>query len=167
MYVLGVAEPARDPAGDLALLVEACASELRARTLEAVRRVAGEQVRASDGYVFQHLTAGPRSISELAVSSGVTQQAMSKQVADLERRGLVERQRNPDDARVSWIRLSARGNQAVDAARTARRELFEEAEDAVGAAAMDHLMQNLGLLSDHLGALDSLLERRLRPDSEL
>lgn len=159
-------EPA-DPRQDLVLLVEACGAVLRQRTLQAVREVAGEQVRAADGYVFQHLTGGPRSISELASNSGVTQQAMSKQVADLERRGLVERDRNPDDARVAWIRLSALGEEAVGAARSARAELLGEVRRGLGEPGFDRLIEDLEALADHLGAIEFMLERRMRPDSEL
>lgn len=49
--------------------------------------------------VFQHVLAGPLSISALAERMGVAQQAASKAVADLERRGLLRRAPDPAEAR--------------------------------------------------------------------
>ena len=55
--------------------------------------------RSADGVVVQHLVDGPRSITDLAARMGVTQQAASKSVADLEARGYVARRIDPEDRR--------------------------------------------------------------------
>ena len=54
-----------------------------------------DDLRFADGFVFQHLVAGPVTIGALAERLDVTQQAASKSVADLERRGYVERAAGP------------------------------------------------------------------------
>ena len=61
---------------------------------EVQRRIAADgmgDVRFADGFVFQHLVPGPLAIGALADRMAVTQQAASKAVADLERRGYVQR----------------------------------------------------------------------------
>ena len=63
---------------------------------ELQRRLAADgfaDVRFADGFVFQHLVEDPVTIGALADRLAVTQQAVSKSVADLERRGYVERRR--------------------------------------------------------------------------
>src|SRR5512144_1876855 len=122
-----------DVADDLVLLVQACSAALGDRVLQRVRAEAGPAVRFNDGYVFQHLVAGPVSITELATRLGVSQQAASKQVADLEARQLVIRRPDPADGRVKSVALSRRGWQAVEAARGARRELQDELGRVLGA----------------------------------
>ena len=61
---------------------------------EVQRRIAADgmdDLRFADGVVFQHLVPGPLAIGALGERMGVSQQAASKAVADLERRGYVER----------------------------------------------------------------------------
>ena len=67
---------------DLVLLLEACTARVDVEVLQAVRAAAGS-VRHADGYVFQHLLDGPITPTELARRLGVSQQAASKQVADM------------------------------------------------------------------------------------
>ena len=74
---------------------------------EVQRRIAADgmdDLRFADGVVFQHLVPGPLAIGELGERMGVSQQAASKAVADLERRGYVERVAGPDDGRVGTSR---------------------------------------------------------------
>ena len=59
---------------------------------EVQRRLATDgfdDLRFADGFVFQHLVAGPVTVGVLAERLGVTQQAASKSAADLARRGYV------------------------------------------------------------------------------
>jgi DNA-binding MarR family transcriptional regulator len=53
--------------------------------------------------------SGPRRITDLAVTEGVTQPSMTTLVNGLERSGLVERQGDPTDRRVALVALSANG----------------------------------------------------------
>jgi DNA-binding MarR family transcriptional regulator len=62
-------------------------------------------LRFTDGFVFQQLVGGPVTIGALAEPLGVSQQAASKSVADLERRGYVARSRDPGDARALRVAL--------------------------------------------------------------
>lgn len=91
-----------------------------ATTDEVQRRLAGQgfgDLRFNDGVVIQHVLAAPLSITALAERMGVTQQAASKAVADLERRGLLRREPDPDDARTKLLHLTEHAKHAVEATR--------------------------------------------------
>src|SRR5688500_13645873 len=99
---------------------------------EVQRRIAADgmdDLRFADGVVFQHLVPGPLPIGALSERLGVSQQAASKAVADLERRGYVERAADPGDARVRRVSLSARGRAAIEAGRRHRAALESELAD--------------------------------------
>src|SRR5262245_11982961 len=73
---------------------------------EVQRRIAEDgmgDLRFADGVVFQHLVGGALAIGALGDRMGVTQQAASKAVADLQRRGYVERVAGADDGRVRHV----------------------------------------------------------------
>jgi DNA-binding MarR family transcriptional regulator len=85
-----------------------------------------EDVREGHGCVFGFidLEHGSR-LTDLADRSGLTKQAVGEAVAELERKGYLERVPDPEDGRAKIIKLTPRG---VDAALTGRR-LFKEIED--------------------------------------
>lgn len=154
------------PELDVVLLLQACNAALGDRVLERSRERAGPQVRFNDGYVFQHLVPGPLPVGELAQRQGVSQQATSQQVADLERRGLVRRRADPTDARRRLVELSPRGRRAVEGAREARAEIVAELTGVLGERRMAALVAGLGAVSDHTGALARLASRSLRPEAD-
>ncbi|MEO1057027.1 MAG: MarR family transcriptional regulator [Actinomycetota bacterium] len=149
---------------DVVLLLEACASRLGDDVLARVRSECGDDIRYRDGYVFQHLLTGPKTISELANRLGVTQQAMSKQVGDLLRRDLVVKHRDPADGRAWLVSLGERGHAVIDAGRRARSSIAQQLVDALGADSMQRLVEDLLLLSEETGAMEHLMSRRLRPE---
>lgn len=123
-------------------------------------------MRFNDGYVFQHLVPGPISITVLATRLGVTQQAASKQVADLEGRGLVVRRADPGDGRAKLVELSRRGWRAVETGRVARRELHDEIVEMLGPRRANAAITALRQISDRTGAIEHMANRRLRPESD-
>src|SRR5690349_6751181 len=93
---------------DLVLWVTLLAEVLNAETLAALR-VEHPEVRYSHGFLFQQLVEGPRPVGEVASNLGVTSQAVSKMVRELEALGYVTRVPDPDDARVRRVGLTSRG----------------------------------------------------------
>jgi DNA-binding MarR family transcriptional regulator len=88
-----------------------------------------EDVREGHGCVFGFIDFEQGSrLTELADRSGLTKQAVGEAVAELERKGYLERVPDPQDGRAKIIRLTPRG---VEAALTGRR-LFKEIEDEWG-----------------------------------
>ena len=90
---------------------------------------------------------------------------VSKQVRDLERRGLVSSTPDRDDGRVRRVHLAPRGQRAVKASRVARAELNSEIAESLGPTRRAGVMRALGALSDRYGAVDVMARRRLRPES--
>jgi DNA-binding MarR family transcriptional regulator len=121
-----------------------------------------EGLRDSHGFIVQHLLRAPQSISELAALLGITQQAVSKSVAELARNGYLQNVRS-DDARVRKLRLSPRGRAAVQAARACRRELDAELSATAGETAYAHAKQVLLAALERLDALEPIRQRKVRP----
>jgi DNA-binding MarR family transcriptional regulator len=104
------------------------------RRIEA-RGFAG--LRFGHGFVVQRLVEGAQPVGVLARDLGVTQQAVSKTVTELERLGYAERRPGPGDGRVRLVGLTARGREAVEAARAARAQVVAELRDRLGARRVD------------------------------
>jgi DNA-binding MarR family transcriptional regulator len=119
-------------------------------------------VRFSDGLVFQHLVDGPVTIGALAARLGVTQQAASKSVADLERRGYVERTADPDDARARLVSLTARGEAVIRAGRDQRAAVTGELAERLGPRRGEAARRLLLDVVADLGAEEAVRGRRVR-----
>jgi DNA-binding MarR family transcriptional regulator len=133
---------------------------------EIQRRIAADgmaDLRFADGVLFQHLVAGPRTIGSLAERLGVTQQAASKAVADLERRGYVRREPDPDDRRVRRVALTARGKAAIEAGRRHRAALEAELAERLGPRRVESARRTLVDALEALGGADAVRCRRVRP----
>lgn len=134
---------------------------------ETVRRRMAEdgfpEVRFNDGVVIQHLVAEPLSITALARRMGVTQQAASKTVADMSRRGLLTRTRSAADARVAVLELTDHARAAVEAARAHRARLDAALTEELGAARVAQTRAALTAILTRLDADQAIRSRRVRP----
>jgi DNA-binding MarR family transcriptional regulator len=133
---------------------------------EIQRRLAAdgfEDARFADGVVFQHLVSGPVTISTLAERLGVTQQAASKSVVDLEKRGYLSREPDPADARARQVVLTARGDAVIAAARKHRSALDAELRQALGDHRVEAARRLLVDVISRLGASPALRARAVRP----
>lgn len=72
-------------------------------------------------------------IVDLAQANGLTKQAMSQIVAEIEKQGYIVKQEDPDDGRAKKIALTARGKQLIQDSMHAYDELEAEYEALVGA----------------------------------
>lgn len=117
------------PENDVASLVSAVAEAVDAAVLQALE---GSGLRRAHGYVVQRLLVAPSTASEIAAELGVSQQAVSKLVAEMLELGHVEPARDDADRRRRPVRLSAAGRQAVGAARAARAGVEARLREAVG-----------------------------------
>jgi len=137
-----------------------------AMTDEVQRRLAGRgfgDLRFNDGVVIQHVLAAPLSITALAERMGVTQQAASKAVADLERRGLLRRDPDPADARTKLLHLTDHALAAVEATRVLRQELQQELVTEYGAGRVEDARTLLAAVIGRYGGGDAIRARRVRP----
>jgi DNA-binding MarR family transcriptional regulator len=133
---------------------------------EVQRRIAADgmdDLRFADGVVFQHLVAGPRHIGSLAERLGVTQQAASKAVVDLERRGYVRREADPDDGRARRAALTDRGEAAIDAGRRHRAAVEAELAERLGPRRVEEARHTLVDVLEAFGGGAAVRGRRVRP----
>jgi len=83
-------------------------------------------VRLAHSALFAHIEPEGTRSSELAEQAGMTKQGMGQLVADLEKKGYVERVEDPVDRRAKLVRLTKKGRRHVRDAR----EIIGEIEEA-------------------------------------
>ena len=120
-------------------------------------------LRFTHGFLVQHLVEEGRPVGELARLMGVTQQAVSKTVRELEGLGYVERRAADSDARVRVVTLTKRGGAALETARNQRRNLIEELRAELGEDRVDAATTLLRDVLRAQRALPDIRRRRLRP----
>ena len=113
-------QPAR--LADLATRLNSVSIHLvrRARTADAELGVPPGQLSALSVLVF----GGDRTIAELAEAEQVTSPTMTRIVDGLERAGLAERRRHPQDARAVLVRASRQGRRVMERGRQRRIDLI-------------------------------------------
>jgi DNA-binding MarR family transcriptional regulator len=94
---------------------------------------------------------------------GVTQQAVSKTVRELEGLGYVERRAAATDARVRVVTLTKRGRSALETARTERTNLIDELRAELGEARVEAATALLRDVLRAQRALPDIRRRRVRP----
>lgn len=146
---------------DLGYLALFAGQAVNAKVAAQLRRGGQPKVRESHGYLVQHLVEAPRSIGELAKRMAVTQQAVSKSVAELKRLGVVDVGRG-SDARVREVALSTRGRAMLEHTRELRGRLHRELEKKLGAKRVAEARAVLAQLLDLLDAAETVLQRRVR-----
>jgi len=98
--------------------------------LAATRSISGEGVEwAAYGLLFQLVNDGPRRSSALAEAACVDPSTVSRQVAQLVKAGLVERQSDPEDGRASLLVATEKGRAAYAAKQEHRARMFEHVLD--------------------------------------
>jgi DNA-binding MarR family transcriptional regulator len=128
-----------------------------------LHRAGFEGLRFSHSFLIQHLVADARTVGELAQLMGVTQQAVSKTVGELESLGYLERRAPATDARVRLVTLTQRGRRALESARDARAEVVGELRRKLGARRVDTATSVLREVLRAQGALPDIRRRRVRP----
>lgn len=146
--------------GTLALFVGNTLAEV---SLAELRAQGHPHVRVSHGYVFQHLVERARTIGELAERLGVSQQAASKSVAELEGLGYVEREPDVEDARIHRVKLSKRGWAVIEAGRALRVKIARKLEARLGKARLEATRATLAeILETFDGAMSGAAAVRAR-----
>jgi DNA-binding MarR family transcriptional regulator len=152
-----------DPTADIGLLTLAVGGGITARMREQLAAAGFDDVRDAHGYVVQGLLAGDTTVTALAARLGVSAQAVSKSVTELERAGYVRRGHDPDDGRARPLQLTGRGQELVDASRRARQSVARDLARWLGTRDQAELVRLLQHAAEHYGGLDALASRRLRP----
>ncbi|MEM1349791.1 MAG: MarR family winged helix-turn-helix transcriptional regulator [Myxococcota bacterium] len=108
------------------------------------------EYRIGDNQVLVHLELAGNRITDLAERAGVTKQAISKVVLDLEQRGVVERTQDPEDGRAKIVRLTAAGETMMMDAFDVVFALDAELTEIIGAERMDIVREALTELLEEL-----------------
>jgi DNA-binding MarR family transcriptional regulator len=99
----------------------------------AVIRAGYSEINPGHHIVLRNLGENGARPSELAAAAGVTRQAITKVVDDLERRGVVRREPDPDDGRGVIVRYTDRGLEGLAVARRTMEALEGDFADRIGA----------------------------------
>ena len=149
---------------DLPTLVALAGAATNEHLLARLREQGYTGVRTSYGYVIQNLIDQTPTVGELAVRLGVTQQAASKSVVEMEALGLVSRIPDNADSRVRRVILTGHGQALLDAGRAARAEL--ERAVAADLGDLSEAKRVLVSLLEHTGALAAVTRRQAKPPTE-
>ena len=144
----------KDPAATVARAeaVEQVAGQLLPRASLVVRlllRLSNVEVTRAEAGLLSGLLDGPQRITEIAATQALAQPTVTQLVARLEDRGLVARNRHPDDGRVVLVTITDAGRALVEAFREEYRtflrdHLAQRDDDEVRAlAAATDLLQEI------------------------
>jgi DNA-binding MarR family transcriptional regulator len=104
--------------------------------------------RDSWNNVMPHIPASGIRLTELAARAGMTKQAMAELVAEIERRGYIQRTTDPADGRAKIIEYTHRGWAIVGLALSALGELEAEITDRLGEPSVRQLRNALLAILD-------------------
>ena len=136
----------------VAQLLFKCARLVNERAISRVNdRSPGPALRASHTTLFPHLNAEGVRGAELAKKLGVSKQAVSQLVTELEEWGVVEQIADPQDGRAKLVRFSKKGEQAMLQGLSVLGELETELSDKIGKRRMQDLHTALLALEKALG----------------
>jgi DNA-binding MarR family transcriptional regulator len=131
----------------LAMIYRAMTEELHDR-IEAEGR---EPLRPAHGYTFRLLVDRVDTTSvELAEHLGVTKQAASKIVSELEGWGYVERRPHATDGRARVLVLTDKGRAYVRRADEMWAEIEDRWGEVIGAERLDHIHKDLRAYVDEV-----------------
>lgn len=118
----------------------------------ALRRHGWDIITRAQSLLFANLSTGEHSPSRLARNLGVTRQAISQMLAELEARGLITMETDPADRRARIINFSRKSIPLRDAARSILTQLEAELEGRLGrkrfAAMKEGLQADWGALPE-------------------
>ncbi|WP_277207730.1 MarR family winged helix-turn-helix transcriptional regulator [Isoptericola croceus] len=142
--LLQFAAGARD---DLGFLLLAAADTVVTATLAEVAAQGHPQIRRVHVPVFMHLEPAGATISTLADRAGVTRQAMTGVVRELEGLGYVSATPDPTDRRARRVTLTALGAEYCGAATLVSERMTAQWAERLGGDAIDRLRDQLRSLA--------------------
>lgn len=147
---------------DLGILLGLAFEGFVDRLHEDLARRGFDDVKRSYGYVFRALADGTASIADLAAHLGVTSQAATRLINEMEAAGYVVRLADGGDRRITRVALARRGEGALAAARRFHGRFERDLAARHGEVATRTLRELLeGMVAT--GPATSAEGRRLRP----
>ena len=139
-----------EKSGSTLQLLFKAARLLDERALERVaRQQGGPRLRRSHMSLFPHIDLDGTRITELAERLGVSKQAASQLVDELEGFGVVERVADPDDARARRVVFTKRGRAGFFEGLALLKAMELELASAIGTPRMAQLRGALLAILEH------------------
>jgi DNA-binding MarR family transcriptional regulator len=137
----------------VAQLLFKCARLVNEQAIARVNAGVGPSppLRAAHTALLPHLTFEGVRGADLAKKLGVTKQAVSQLITELEGWGVVEQIADPADGRAKLVRFTPQGQQGLLHGLSVLRELEQELEGKIGKRRMQELHTALLALEKALG----------------
>jgi DNA-binding MarR family transcriptional regulator len=104
-------------------------------TLHDISRRSGHELPPTSWALLEHLDRrGALRVSDIAACHGIDVSSVTPRLKALEQSGLVVRESLPADARVSIMRITPFGRQALESVHAVRRDIIEQALAGTGAS---------------------------------
>ncbi|HEU4578705.1 MAG TPA: MarR family winged helix-turn-helix transcriptional regulator [Polyangiaceae bacterium] len=120
------------------------------RALARLGMLRGQRLRRSHTQLLPHIDLDGTRMSDLAERLGVSKQAVTQLVDELESFGVVERVPDPEDARARRVRFTARGRAGFFEGLATLGELERELAQGIGEKPMAELRSALLAIHDGL-----------------
>lgn len=124
-------------------LLSLAAQQLNDRILQAQHDRGFTDIRNAHGTVFANVPPEGIRLTELAKRAGMTKQAMSELVVDMEALGYLVRTPDPDDGRARLIAFSDRGWEAINYALDAFDGMEAQLGETLGVKRVAELRRTL------------------------
>lgn len=124
--------------------------ELLARRIYEEVGARFDGIRRAHGSVFRNISLDGSRITELAERAGMTKQSMAYLVDSLHENGYVTFAPDPDDGRAKLVKLTGRGEDALNALLEASRRAEADAARHLGGDGLRELRALLSRLSESL-----------------
>lgn len=131
----------------LSTVVLRAASTLVDGVQEGMRRRGYPDLRPAHGFAFSRVSGQGCTVNELGEHLGVSKQAASQMVAELEDKGYLERARHPGDGRAVLVTLSVRGRAATRAAEASAADSLRGWASSLSETRLRHLHKDLATLA--------------------
>lgn len=117
-----------------------CARLANDRALDRLRQKTGNQaIRQAHITLFPYIDFAGSRLTSIAAQMGVSKQAISQLIAELEEMGLVERIDDPSDGRAKLVRFSSAGRSRILSGLEVLQEVACEFAAQIGQEQMDAL----------------------------
>lgn len=108
------------------------------------------EVRPAHSAIFRNIDPAGSRASDLAQRAGITKQSVAYLIEGLEKDGLLETLPDPEDGRARLVRLTPRGQAALETLNRLSEAMDSELAAALPEGRMEMLRQDLATLVEHL-----------------
>jgi DNA-binding MarR family transcriptional regulator len=134
---------AKDDAPLIGALLRVSWQAVRARIHQDLVAGGFEDIGTAHLAVFQYPSPRGARVTVLAERAGMSRQAITYLIRELERNGYLELRRDPSDGRATLVHLTERGEAAVTAIRASVRRLEREWEKELGRGRFEQFRETL------------------------